>query len=245
MVQGVVVQITIAASRSSPLCSAGRSTGVTTTEGIYITGQSVAQGDCAGFHSARLLLASPSVDFAVLETARGGILKRGLAFDRCEVAVVLNVSADHLGLDGIETVDDLARVKSVVVESIRKDGWAILNAEDEHCRKIARNLNCNVAWFSMDEDNPFVRQLSKDGETVAVYENGFITVKKGEWKIRIEKAANVPLTLGGRVRFMIANVLAATLAAYLHGFRIEDISLSLQTFVPSPAQTPGPHSSRH
>jgi cyanophycin synthetase len=125
------------------------------------------------------------------------------------------------------------------VRSVKKEGWAILNAEDEHCRKIADDLSCNVAWFSMDEESDFIKKLSKEGKIVAVYENGFITVKKGEWKIRVERATHVPLTLGGKAKFMIANALAATLAAYLWGFKTEDISLSLQTFIPSVAQTPG------
>jgi len=114
-----------------------------------------------------------------------------------------------------------------------------LNAEDEHCIKIGESLDCNVAYFSLDEENPFIKKLSKEGKTVAVYENGYITIKKGEWKIRVERATHVPLTLGGKARFMIANVLAATLASYLWGFKTEDISLSLKTFIPSVAQTPG------
>src|SRR5690606_9317454 len=139
----------------------------------------------------------------------------------------------------IHTLDDLARVKSTVVESVKKDGWAILNAEDEQCVKIAKNLRCKVAYFSMDEEHPLIKQQSKEGKTVAVYENGFITIKKGEWKIRVERATLVPLTMDGKARFMIANALAATLAAYLQGFKTDDISLSLRTFIPGAAQTPG------
>jgi cyanophycin synthetase len=144
-----------------------------------------------------------------------------------------------LGLSDIDTLDDLARVKSVVVRSVKKDGWAILNAEDEQCLKIANDLNCNIAYFSMDEEHPFVKKLSKEGKIVAVYENGYITIKKCDWKIRVEKALHIPLTLGGKAKFMIQNVLAATLASYLYGFKTDDISLSLQTFIPSVAQTPG------
>ena len=142
-------------------------------------------------------------------------------------------------MSDIDTLDDLARVKATVVQSVKKDGWAILNADDEYCMKLANDLSCNIAYFSMDEDSTIVKQLSKEGKIVAVYENGFITIKKGEWKIRVDRATQVPLTLGGKAKFMIANVLAATLAAYLQGFKIEDISLSLQTFIPSAAQTPG------
>ncbi len=217
----------------------GYRVGFTTSDGIYIQNHMMEKGDTTGPVSAEYILKDPTVEFAVLECARGGILRSGLGFSRCDIGIITNIQEDHLGLNDIHDLDDLARVKSVVVESVKKDGWAILNAEDEKCRKIAKNLDCEVAWFSMDENIPFVKELAREGKTVAVYENGYITVKKGEWKIRIERATHVPLTLGGKAKFMIANVLAATLAAYLYGFKVEDISLSLQTFVPSAAQTPG------
>ncbi|HEX9980646.1 MAG TPA: cyanophycin synthetase [Flavobacterium sp.] len=217
----------------------GYKVGFTTSDGIYIQNHMMEKGDTTGPMSAEYILKDPTVEFAVLETARGGILRSGLGYSRCDIGIITNIQEDHLGISDIHTIDDLARVKSVVVESIKNDGWAILNAQDEQCRKIADRLDCNIAWFSMDEDDPFVRELAKDGRTVAVYENGYITVKKGEWKIRIEKAVDVPLTLGGKAKFMIANVLAATAASYLWGFKIEDIGLALQTFVPSAAQTPG------
>ena len=137
------------------------------------------------------------------------------------------------------TLADLAKVKKTVVRSVKKDGWAVLNADDAECIKIAGDLDCNIAYFSMDEENPLIKKLGKEGKIVAVYENGYITIKKGDWKIRVERATHVPLTLGGKAKFMIANVLAATLASYLYGFKTEDISLSLQTFIPSVAQTPG------
>jgi cyanophycin synthetase len=217
----------------------GFKVGFTTSDGIYIQNHMMEKGDTTGPISAEYILKDPTVEFAVLETARGGILRSGLGFGRCDIAIITNIQEDHLGLSDIHNLEDLARVKSVVVRSVKKDGWAILNAEDEHCMKIADELSCNVAYFSLDEDNPVAKQLSKEGKLVAVYENGFITIKKGEWKIRIEKATHVPLTLGGKARFMIANVLAASLASYIHGFKTEDISLSLQTFIPSAAQTPG------
>jgi len=217
----------------------GYKVGFTTSDGIYIQNHMMEKGDTTGPISAEYILKDPTVEFAVLETARGGILRSGLGFSRCDIAVVTNIQEDHLGISDIHTLDDLSRVKSTVAKSVKKDGWAILNAEDEQCVKIASELSCNVAYFSMDEENPLIKKLSKEGKIVAVYENGFITVKKGEWKIRVERATHVPLTLGGKAKFMIANALAATLAAYLWGFKTEDISLSLQTFIPSVAQTPG------
>lgn len=217
----------------------GYKVGFTTSDGIYIQNHMLEKGDTTGPLSAEYILKDPTVEFAVLETARGGILRAGLGFSRCDIAIITNIQEDHLGLSDIHTLDDLARVKSTVVKSVKKDGWAILNAEDAQCVKIGQELSCNVAYFSMDEENPLIKKLCKEGKIVCVYENGFITVKKGEWKIRIERATHVPLTMGGKARFMIANVLAATLASYLQGFKTEDISTSLQTFIPSAAQTPG------
>ncbi len=217
----------------------GYKVGFTTSDGIYVQNHMMEKGDTTGPISAEYILKDPTVEFAVLETARGGILRAGLGFSRCDIGIITNIQEDHLGISDIDTLEDLARVKATVVKSVKKDGWAILNADDEYCMKLAKELNCNIAYFSMNDESPAIKQLAKDGKIVAVYENGFITIKKGEWKIRVERATHVPLTLGGKAKFMIANVLAATLAAYLQGFKIEDISLSLQTFIPSAAQTPG------
>ena len=217
----------------------GYKVGFTTSDGIYVQNHMMEKGDTTGPISAEYILKDPTVEFAVLETARGGILRSGLGFSRCDIGIITNIQEDHLGISDINTLEDLARVKATVVKSVKKDGWAILNAEDEQCLKIANELSCNIAYFSMDENNPTIKEYGKLGKIVAVYENGFITIKKGEWKIRVERATHVPLTIGGKAKFMIANVLAATLASYLQGFKTEDISLSLQTFIPSAAHTPG------
>ena len=217
----------------------GFKVGFTTSDGIYIQNHMMEKGDTTGPLSAEYILKDPTVEFAVLETARGGILRSGLGFSLCDIGVITNIQEDHLGINDIHSLDDLARVKATVVKSIKKNGWAVLNGDDENCIKIGQELSCNVAYFSLSEDNAFIKKLCAEGKTLAVYENGYITIKKGEWKIRIERATHVPLTLGGKAKFMIANVLAATLASYLWGFKTEDISLSLQTFIPSAAQTPG------
>lgn len=217
----------------------GFKVGFTTSDGIYIQNHLMEKGDTTGPISAEYILKDPTVEFAVLETARGGILRSGMGFSRCDIGIITNIQEDHLGLNDIHDLKDLARVKSTVVESVKKDGWAVLNGDDPQCVEVGNKLKCNVAYFSMDEDQPFIKKLSKEGKIVAVYENGFITVKKGEWKIRVERVAHIPLTLNGKAKFMIANVLAATLASYLWGFKTEDISLSLQTFIPGVAQTPG------
>lgn len=217
----------------------GFKVGFTTTDGIYIQNRLLEKGDCTGPVSAEFILKDPTVEYAVLETARGGILRAGLGFSRCDAAVITNIEADHLGLQDIETVEDLAKAKGVLVESIKRDGYAVLNAEDKYCVKISRNLDCNVAFFALDENNKVVKSHCKQGGIAAIYENGFITIKKGDWKIRIDKVTNIPLTFGGKAMFNIANVLAASLVTYLQGVKIEDMRQALATFSPSPAQTPG------
>lgn len=217
----------------------GYRVGFTTSDGIYVQNHMLEKGDTTGPYSAEFILKDPTVEFAVLETARGGILRAGLGFSRCDIGIITNIQEDHLGLNDINTLEDVARVKSVVVKSVKKDGWAVLNAEDEYCVKVAAELDCNIAYFSLDENNPVIKKHCKAGGVAAIYENGFVTIKKGDWKIRVEKVTTIPLTLGGKARFMIANVLAATLAGYLYGFKTEDMRLSLETFIPSAAQTPG------
>lgn len=217
----------------------GYKVGFTTSDGIYVQNHCLEKGDTTGPLSAEYILKDPTVDFAVLETARGGILRAGLGFNKCDIGVITNLQGDHLGISDIETLEDLANVKAVVVRSVKKDGWAILNGEDENCVKIARDLSCNVAYFSMDENHPVIKKHCKKGGIAAIYENGFVTIKKGDWKIRVEKVSHIPLTMGGKAKFMIANVLAATLAGFLYGFKTEEMKLSLETFIPSAALTPG------
>lgn len=217
----------------------GYRVGYTTSDGIYVGNSMLTKGDTTGPMSAEFILKDPTVEFAVLETARGGILRAGLGFGRCDVAVVTNIQEDHMGLSDIHTLEDMANVKGVVARAVKRDGYVVLNADNPHCASIAKTVDCKVAYFSMDENNPVIKEHCRTGGIAAIYENGFITIKKGEWKFRIEKASHVPLTFGGTVTFMIYNVLAATLAAYVYGFDIEDIRMNLGTFIPSAAQTPG------
>ena len=217
----------------------GYRVGFTTSDGVYIQNSMLLKGDTTGPISAEFVLKDPTVEFAVLETARGGILRSGLGFGHCDIAVITNIQEDHLGISDIHTLDDLARVKAVVLNSVKNDGWAILNADNKHCVKIGKDARCNVAYFSLDEKNPVIKDHCQKGGVAAIYENGFITIKKGDWKIRIEKVTHVPITFNGTVSFMTQNVLAASLATFVWGFKIEDIRLSLETFIPSAAQTPG------
>lgn len=217
----------------------GHKVGYTTTDGIYIQNRLLVTGDCTGPQSAEFVLRDPSVNFAVLETARGGLLRAGLGFATCNVGVVTNIAADHLGLKGIHTIEQLAKVKGVIPESVMPSGYAVLNADDDLVYNMRKDLKCNVALFSMDENNTKIKKHAKRGGLSAIFENGYITICKGEWKMRIAKVVNVPLTMGGRAAFMIQNVLPAALTAFVNGLTIEDIKVGLESFIPSPSQTPG------
>ncbi|MGV3684315.1 MAG: cyanophycin synthetase [Daejeonella sp.] len=217
----------------------GYRVGYTTSDGVYIQNSMLLKGDTTGPLSAEFVLKDPTVEFAVLETARGGILRSGLGFGHCDIAVITNIQEDHLGISDIHTLEDLSRVKEVIVKSVRSEGWAILNADNKYCVKIGKNVHCNLAYFTMDERNPVVKEHCRKGGIAAVYENGYITIMKGDWKIRIEKVTHIPITFNGTVGFMTENALAASLAAFVWGFKIEDIRLSLETFIPSTAHTPG------
>ena len=217
----------------------GYRVGYTTSDGVYIQNRLLMTGDCTGPASAEFVLKDPTVNFAVLECARGGMLRAGLGFKNCDVAIVTNVAADHLGLKGIHTIDQLARVKGVVPETVKPDGYAILNADDDLVYDMRRSVNCNVALFSMDENNPRIKAMQRLNGITAVYENGFVTICRGEWKMRIMNAENIPLTYGGKAKFMIQNVLSAILAAHVQGISIEDMKAGLETFIPSASQTPG------
>ena len=216
-----------------------RVVGYTTTDGTYIGDYLVEAGDNTGPQSAELILKDPTVEVAVLETARGGILRSGMAFDAPDVGVVLNVSADHLGLGDIDTVEQMARLKAVVVEAVREDGYAVLNADDPLVAGMAERLRGKIAYFSMDPNNPIVRSHMDVGGIAAVYYNGELQIWEAWNQTSIEKAENVPLTMGGKAPFMIANALAACLAAYLHGVSIENMQAALPTFRASTEQTPG------
>ena len=220
--------------------TAGKKIGYTTSDGVYIQNQLMMRGDCTGPISSAFVLKDPTVDFAILECARGGILKNGLAFDQCDVAIITNVAADHLGLGGIHSVEQMAKVKAVVAETVTKQGYAILNAEDELVRNIAKGLECNIALFSMSEDNEYLKAHCNKGGLATVYENGYITIMKGNWKIRVLPVKDIPITFEGKALHNIANVLPAVLATYLYrDITIDDIRSALTTFVPGSNTTPG------
>ena len=217
----------------------GCTVGFTTTDGTYIQNNLIVAGDNTGPVSAQLVLKDPTVEVAVLETARGGIIRSGLGFDYSDIGVVTNIAADHLGLKDINTLEDLARVKGVVPRSVTSKGSVVLNAEDDLTYAMRRKTDAKITLFSMHEDNPRIQRHAARNGVSCVYENGFVTIMKGKWKVRVEKVTNIPVTFGGRAGFMIQNALAATLACYAHGVSIGDIRNGLATFTAGTAQTPG------
>nr|ABA56282.1 cyanophycin synthetase [Nostoc ellipsosporum]ABV22527.1 cyanophycin synthetase [synthetic construct]ABV22544.1 cyanophycin synthetase [Nostoc ellipsosporum NE1] len=217
----------------------GKVVGYTTTDGTYIGDYLVESGDNTGPQSAHVILQDPTVEVAVLETARGGILRFGLGFESANVGVVLNVAADHLGIGDIDTIDQLANLKSVVAESVYPDGYAVLNADDRRVAAMAEKTKANIAYFTMNSESELVRKHIQKGGVAAVYENGYLSIVKGDWTHRIERAEQIPLTMGGRAPFMISNALAASLAAFVQNVSIEQIRAGLRTFRASVSQTPG------
>ena len=220
--------------------SAGYKVGYTTSDGVYIQNQMLMKGDCTGPLRSLFVLKDPTVDFAVLECARGGILKNGLAFQNCDIAIITNVSTDHIGLGGIDSIEQMAKVKAVVAETVFPHGYTILNADDDLVYAIKNDLKCNIGLFSMDENNPRIKAHCNNGGLAAVHENGYVTILKGNWKIRVEKVVDIPITYGGKATHNIMNTLPAILATYLYrNIKVADIKDALETFIPSPTQTPG------
>jgi cyanophycin synthetase len=217
----------------------GAVTGYTTTDGIYINNELLVTGDCSGPQSAHFILKEGSVEFAVLETARGGILRSGLGYDQCDCAIITNVAEDHLGLGGIDTIEKLARVKSVVAESVMPGGYAVLNADDDLVYAMKDKVKSKVALFSLFADNPRIEEHCATGGIAAVFENGYILLRVANHFIPVEEVSNIPMTFNGRAEFNIANCMAACLAAYTCKIKLSLIREAIRTFIPSTETTPG------
>jgi cyanophycin synthetase len=222
----------------------GLRVGMTTTDGIYIDGERFLRGDMTGPWSARMVLRDPTVDAAVLETARGGILREGLGFDRCDVGAVLNIAGDHLGLRGIETLEDLAHVKRLVVEVVHDNGHAVLNADDPFSAEMAGETPGKPFFFAMDPHGEVIRQHVSAGGAAVVLEEGvngqMITFysDRGQ-RINLLWTHLVPATIEGRATFNVANACAAAAIALALGISVENVRQGLRTFQASFFQTPG------
>ncbi len=221
----------------------GRKVGLTSTDGIFVDGRVIRRGDRSGPRSASTVLQNPNVDFAVFEVARGGILREGLGYERNDVAVVLNVSADHLGLGGIGSLRQMAAVKQVIVEAVPRSGTAVLNADDPLVAPMARHCSGSVIYFSMDPENELLKRQASRGRRAVTIENGrngeMIVLRNGRKSMELVWTHLLPSTFEGRARMNVANALAATAAAWAAGAHLHDIRQGLRTFTTSYYMAPG------
>jgi cyanophycin synthetase len=221
--------------------STGRVVGFTTTDGVYVQNRLVVQGDMTGPFAANVILSNPTVEVAVLETARGGLLRSGLGFEECDVGIVLNVAPDHLGLCGINTLEQMAEVKGVIPAVVKRRGTAVLNADDPLVYAMAERTRGEVVLFSTatEGQNPLVDAHLAEGGNATLIENETFVIHRGRLCIPIAAVRDVPLTLEGVARFQYGNILAAIAAAFVQGMRYQEIQAGLLSFFPSPALTPG------
>ncbi len=226
----------------------GRRVGMTSTDGIVVDGRMIKRGDMSGPKSARMILQNPTVDTAVFEVARGGILREGLGYDRNDVAVVTNVTGDHLGLGGIDTLRQLADVKAVLVESVPRSGSAVLNADDQNVARMSQQCDGAVIFFSMQTDKGepgFDRVDGHCGRGGAAFvlrhtsEGDQIVLRHGPRTMPVLYTHLIPATFGGKARMNVANALAAAAAAWASGAHLHDIRQGLRTFTTSFFQAPG------
>ena len=225
---------------------AGRKVGLTSTEGIEIDGMQIAAGDMSGPQSARMVLQNPAIDAAVLETARGGLLRSGLGYDRADVAIVTNVAEDHMGLKGIYTLEDLAKVKAVVAASTGRSGTVVLNADDERVARMSRLAHGRVVYFTLASGGPeaspvTARHLRNGGLVLGLSETaqGEVIALWERREIGLIRVADIPATFGGRARVNVANALAAAAAAIGLGIDPACIREGLRTFDATYDQSPG------
>nr|WP_298379362.1 cyanophycin synthetase [uncultured Halomonas sp.] len=221
------------------LRQAGRNVGMACTGTIEIDNHVVLRGDYSGPQAATIVLREPTVEYAVLEVARGGIMRRGLGFDECDVGVLLNIASDHLGEHDIHTLDELARCKRVVIDAVRPGGTAVLNADDPRVFDSQEWARGDVVFFTLDPESPPVRQHVEGHGVAFTVHNERIVLRQGQVEAEVISVVDVPITFEGLARFNVANALAASAAAYALGLSIGDIQMGLRTFHPTPGQNPG------
>jgi len=220
--------------------AAGLKVGMTNSDGIYIGSELVEAGDWTGFGGAGRVLAEPGLELAVLETARGGILLRGIGYAANDVAVVTNVSADHLGLQGIDTLDELAEVKGAVARITKRSGWVVLNADDPRAWRMRRETKGSWYPFTLDPDNPNIELALDRGGRAAIVQRGWlILLGAGRRPQRVARVADLPVTFGGLAEYNVANALAAAAAADALGIPVKTIAEGLRGFVLDSELNPG------
>ena len=217
------------------LSDKGMTVGMATTDGIYIGGELVVEGDTTGPRSAQTVLSDPSVEIAALETARGGIVRGGLGYDWSDISVISNIRLDHVGQDGIETLDDLLYIKSLVAERVREGGTLILNADDELLAQLADDElvakpKKNIVYFLMSPPHALIRRWLDAGGSAYLYKDGWIVESAGSDETRVVRASDIPVTLGGTASFNIANALAAVAVCRAQGLSREEVAEALKGF---------------
>ena len=221
------------------LRTSGQRVGMTNTDGVYVNGRQTDSGDCSGPRSARNVLMHPDVDVAVFETARGGMLREGLAYDRCQVAVVTNLgSGDHLGLNYITTLEDLSVLKKVIVLNVASSGMAVLNAADPEVADMAHDCPGQVTFFAQDPGHPVMAMHRAQGRRVVFVENGHIVAAEGATQVRIP-LSQVPVTRNGSIGFQVDNVMASVAAVWALGLPWDTICQGLASFVSDAQAVPG------
>ncbi len=217
----------------------GLRVGMTNTDGVYVNGRQIDSGDCSGPKSARNVLLHPEVDAAVFETARGGILREGLGFDRCQVAVVTNIGAgDHLGLNYITTVEDLAVLKRVIVQNVATTGYAVLNAADPIVAAMAPACPGKIIFFASDRHHPVMATHRAQGHRTVYVDGDSIVASEGSWRETIH-LRDVPITRNGKIGFQVENVMASVAAAWGAGLPWQTIRRGLSGFVNDSDNAPG------
>ncbi|MBP8928492.1 MAG: cyanophycin synthetase [Ottowia sp.] len=217
----------------------GLRVGMTNTDGVYVNGRQIDSGDCSGPKSARNVLLHPEVDAAVFETARGGILREGLGFDRCTVAVVTNIGeGDHLGLNFITTVEDLAVLKRVIVQNVAPDGYAVLNAADPIVAAMAPACPGKIIFFAADRHHPVMATHRAQGNRSVYVDGDSVIAAEGSWRESIH-LRDVPITRSGKIAFQVENVMASVAAAWGAGLSWETVRRGLSGFVNDSDNAPG------
>ncbi|MCX6579297.1 MAG: cyanophycin synthetase [Candidatus Aminicenantes bacterium] len=217
----------------------GNIVGMTSTDGIVIGNNSIIEGDYSGPEGAKIVLMDASVDHAVLEVARGGIIRRGLGFEECDVAVITNITRDHLGEGGINTLEDLARLKGALLATVKPTGYTVLNADDELVLTLKEQTKGQVILFSLNHDNPELLKHHADGNTIVTLVDDSLIIQKGSLVSTVAKLIEIPLTFGGYALFNVSNTLAAVAAAYALGLNEKQIRAGVISFSPSVGQSPG------
>jgi cyanophycin synthetase len=211
----------------------GKTVGMTTTVGVWIGDKKVLEGDTTGPVSASMVLSDPTVDVAVLETARGGIVRGGLAYDKANVAVLTNISMDHFGQDGVESIEDLVRVKSLVAECVCEDGTVVLNADDSNLVELSKRLKSRIAFFAISSDNPTLHRHLACGGVGYYISRGWIVEARGNLTWELAHVQEIPLTMDGTAQFQVENCLAASAALRAMGCTRNQVATGLASFVPS------------